>query len=143
MIRKPAEHTLEFLLAFDGRVHWLEKGYRIEFAIKRVTTSKTHPHGLRYSLTLHDPTGNRLLGFDNAHAVAPTGSRFRRRSIAADHWHRTESDPGRPYHFTDADALLQDFFREARRILAERGVVDTVVRIEEEREDRRGRGTMT
>jgi hypothetical protein len=44
---------------------------------------------------------------------------------------RTESDPGRPYEFKDADTLLQDFFREVRRILTERGISDGVVRVEE------------
>ena len=32
---EPHEHTLEFLLAFDGRTHWLEQGYRLKFEIKR------------------------------------------------------------------------------------------------------------
>jgi hypothetical protein len=30
------EHGLEFLLAFDGRVHHLEQGYWLKFEIKRV-----------------------------------------------------------------------------------------------------------
>ena len=49
----------------------------------------------------------------------------------ADHWHRTHIDEGRPYDFTDADTLLRDFFREVRRVLAERGVSDAVIRVEE------------
>ena len=40
--------TLEFLLAFDGRIHHLEKGYWIKFEIKRVEASKPRPYGLSY-----------------------------------------------------------------------------------------------
>lgn len=40
---------------------------------------------------------------------------------------------GRPYQFVDADILLQDFFREVRRVLRERGIPETVIAVEEER----------
>jgi hypothetical protein len=125
------DHTLEFLLAFDGRVHHLEKGYWSKFEIKRVPATTRRPFGVSYSFTLHAPNGRRLVGFDNAHGVAAAGSRFGRRSRASDHWHRTSNDRGPPYTFKDADTLLQDFFREVRRVLAERGVSDMVVREEE------------
>lgn len=68
------EHTLEFLLAFDGRVHWLESGHWIKFEIRRVEPTPKRPHGLRYSFTLHDPQGQRLVGFDNAHGVSESGT---------------------------------------------------------------------
>ena len=42
------DHTLEFLLAFDGRLHHLEKGYWLKFEIRRTNLSPTQPHGLRY-----------------------------------------------------------------------------------------------
>jgi hypothetical protein len=134
MIYRDADHGLEFLLAFDGSVHHFEEGYWIKFEIKRIDATKRRPHGLSYSFTLHAPDGTRLLGFDNAHGVAPAGSKFKRPPEASDHWHRTEEDPGRPYAFTDADRLLQDFFREVRRILADRGIPETVVKIEQKRE---------
>jgi uncharacterized protein DUF6516 len=127
------DHTLEFLLAFDGRVHHLEGGYWINFKVKRVEPTKRRPHGLSYSLTLHAPDGMRLVGFDNAHSARVAGSRFKQRPAASDHWHRTENDPGRPYEFKDADTLLQDFFREVRGILASRGISEMVVRVQEER----------
>jgi hypothetical protein len=66
--------------------------------------------------------------------VAPArGSRFKRPPATNDHWHRTENDAGRPYRFVDADTLLQDFFREVRGVLRDRGVSETVVAVEEER----------
>jgi Family of unknown function (DUF6516) len=133
MRNEPSEYGLEFLLAFDGRIHHLEEGYWIKFEIKRVEATKKRPHGLSYAFTLHAPDGARLVGFDNAHGVRARGSRFKVRPEASDHWHRTETDPGRPYPFKDADTLLQDFFREVRRILAERGIPETVVEVQDER----------
>ena len=47
--------------------------------------------------------------------------------VRHDHWHRTEEDEGRPYHFTDAETLLADFFAEVRRVLDERGVSEVVI----------------
>jgi hypothetical protein len=78
-------------------------------------------------LTLHDPDGNRIMGFDNAHAVDAPDSGFRKPGVAYDHWHRTDDDEGRPYRFTTADQLLADFFAELRRELTNRGVSDAVI----------------
>ena len=92
MARKRPEHTLEFLLDFDGRVHWYAGGYWVKFEIGRVDKTKERPHGLSYSFTLHGPDNKRLVGFDNAHSVAPLGGRFNQRSATTDHWHCGESD---------------------------------------------------
>jgi Family of unknown function (DUF6516) len=124
-------HTLEFLLTFDGHINWYAEGYFTKFEIKRVAPTAERPHGLRYSLTLHAPESTRLMGFDNAHTVAGVGSRFAKRQAAADHWHRTEDDEGRPYVFTDAATLIFDFFAEVERTLKERGVPTDVMRIEQ------------
>jgi hypothetical protein len=129
------DHGLEFLLDFDGRVHVLEGGYWLKFEIKRVAASNRRPHGLAYSFTLHDPVGKRLIGFDNAHGVA----RKRRRSVrgvATDHWHRTEDDAGRPYAYTDAMTLIDDFFDEVERVLRERGIGTIVVAVHDSKEDK-------
>jgi len=47
---------------------------------------------------------------------------YAKRQAEADHWHRTENDPGRASAFTDAATLIEDFFAEVERILRERGV---------------------
>jgi Family of unknown function (DUF6516) len=133
MPRRDPEYTLEFLLAFDGHVHHLEGGYRLKFEIRRVDSTPARPHGLSYSFTLHAPDGTRLIGFDNAHAVPAAGSRFKISPEASDHWHRTEHDSGRPYKFTDAATLIDDFFDEAERVLRERGVEMTVIKMEDTR----------
>lgn len=121
------DHGLEFLLAFDGRIHLLERGYWLKFEIERTETNVARPHGLRYSFTLHGPTGKRLIGFDNAHAVRSLGSRFKKGPPGYDHWHRTETDLGRPYSFIDAETLVDDFFREVSRVLLERGISLNVI----------------
>lgn len=121
------EHALEFLLAFDGRVHRFDKEYWAKFEVKRVEPTPERPHGLRYSFTLHDPNGNRLLGFDNAHGVPPQGSRYRKPSVEHDHWHRTAEDEGRPYEFRGVAQLLADFADEVRRVLDEHGISDEVI----------------
>ena len=116
------EHTLEFLLAFDGRIHHRPQEYWPKFEIERAPPTKERPHGLRYSFTLHDPSGRRLMGFDNAHAVPSQGARYRKPEATHDHWHRTTDDEGRPYRFTTADQLLLDFEAEVTRVLTERGI---------------------
>ena len=40
------EHQLEFLLAFDGRIHHLEASYWLKFRIKRIEADERRPHGL-------------------------------------------------------------------------------------------------
>ena len=114
----PRRDDLEFLLDFDGAVFAFEAGYWIKIKARLVAPDVSRPHGVDYSLTLHDHTGRRILGFDNAHPV----SRGKRKSAGNDHWHRAEDDTGRVYEFTDGHGLIADFFREAERVLKERGV---------------------
>ena len=127
-MKEVRDHTLEYLLAFDGRLHWMLDDYHLKFEIRKIKPTAYRPHGLRYAFTLHDPSGKRLLGFDNAHAVMPPGA-HKERPATADHWHRTEDDKGRPYKFVDADKLLADFFKEVNRVLKERGISDEIVRV--------------
>ena len=67
-----------------------------------------------------------------AHGVTGTGPRFGKRPEVRDHWHRTEDDPGRPYRFTDAETLIDDFFAEVEHTLRERGIGTTVIAVEED-----------
>lgn len=127
---KQPDYALETLLDYDGRKHWLENGYFLKFEIRRVDPDPRIPHGLRYSLTLHDGSGHRIMGFDNAHAVKPSG-KFKKVGLAADHWHRTSHDKGVPYVFVDVETLLDDFFDNVERILSDRGISTDVVRVEE------------
>lgn len=122
MAKKHGEHTLEFLLGFNGRVHRYAGGYWLKFEITKGKESEDRPHGLSYSFTLHGPDNRRLVGFDNAHGVPAKGSRFKKRSKAMDHWHRTGTDEGHPYEFKDAETLIGDFFDEVERVLRAHGI---------------------
>ena len=77
------------------------------------------PHGIRYSLTLHDRHGRRILGYDNAHATKPAKKGFAGRRLEYDHRHRHAKDKGVPYTFESAYQLLADFFCEVDRVLKE------------------------
>lgn len=74
------------------------------------------PHGLDYSLTLHGPDGERLVGFDNPH---PVGAR--RRGAAQDHRHRLRTV--KAYDYQDAATLLGDFWILVDAALREKGVI--------------------
>jgi len=67
------DRGLDALLDLDGVVYALSDDpapYWVKFVVKQVPASPERPHGLSYSLTLHDPQGDRVLGFDNAHPVS-------------------------------------------------------------------------
>lgn len=126
------EYELEHLLGYDGRRHFLATGHFLKFEVRVVGKSERVPHGIAYALTLHDPNGKRLMGFDNAHPVAHQGSSFVPAARQADHWHRSAQDAGRPYTFVSAVQLLDDFFDEVERILEELGVAFDIVADREE-----------
>ncbi len=65
------DHSLDMLLDLDGQVLVVdpEGNYWVRFVVRRVPVTERRPHGLAYSLSLHGPNGERLVGFDNAHAV--------------------------------------------------------------------------
>jgi hypothetical protein len=121
------DDALEFLLAFDGRTHFLEKNYFFKFSIRRVEATVERPHGLKYSFTLHEPGGRRIFGMDNAHLPPPKGSRFKKRRPVYDHRHASEADTGSAYKYVDAETLLEDFFNGAEAVLAERGIRTVVL----------------
>jgi hypothetical protein len=109
---------LATLLLLNGEIYDQGNGYWIKLEAWSVEANEHLPHGVRYSLTLHDRHGTRLLGFDNAHAVKLPGQRhYTGRRLAYDHRHRHAHDKGVPYEFTSAQQLLEDFFDEVDRVL--------------------------
>jgi hypothetical protein len=111
------------LLDLDRQVFVVDtKGqYWVRFSVSRVASAPERPHGLNYSLTLHGPGGNRLVGFDNAHPVRESGGPGGKGRDALDHKHRMETI--RPYRFKDAATLLEDFWAEVDKLLKEKGVI--------------------
>lgn len=114
------ELGVETLLDLNEQIIDQENGYWIKIAAWRVEASKLVPHGIRYCLTLHEPYGKRILGYDNAHAVKlPKKFKYAGTRLPYDHKHRHASDKGVPYEFRDAHQLLVDFFDEVDRVLRE------------------------
>ena len=114
----PRDPTLDVLLDLDGQVLVVDRkgGHWVRFAVTCVPVSSEKPHGIDYSLTLHGPEGERLVGFDNAHPVAR-----QKRGAPQDHRHRLRSI--RPYEYRDAATLLGDFWEAVDTVLRERGVI--------------------
>lgn len=119
---KLPEHTLEWLLDYDGRRNFFASGHFLKFEIRRIEQSGQVPHGIAYSFTFHDPEGMRLLGFDNAHPVPHKGGQYVKAKPEADHWHRTVDDEGHPYTFVSVEQLLEDFFTKVQKICDEQGI---------------------
>lgn len=117
------DHGLDTLLALDGVTFFVdpEGRYRVRFTVRRTDVSAERPHGLSYSLTLHDEAGERLVGFDNAHSARARRGPGGRRT-ATDHRHRLQSV--RAYDYSDAASLLADFWEQVDAVLKERGVLD-------------------
>lgn len=103
-----------FFVDGDGR-HW------VKFEVKRCEVSPERPQGLRYSLTLHEASGRRLVGFDNAHSVSDVTGPSKRTKQRHDPKHRIRTI--RPYDYKDAATLLADFWTEVDAVLKERGVL--------------------
>ena len=119
---KRSDHTLELLLDLDGLVYATDEGYWLKYEINKVQETVEKPHGIKYSLTLHHPNGNRLFGIDNAHRPAgpqsPAGKS--RRPLVADHMHKGSRMV--PYEYKDAETLLRDFDTGVNATLKKEGV---------------------
>jgi hypothetical protein len=117
---------LEVLLTLDGASYEAAPGYVVEFVVKRTSKTPQRPHGVSYALVFRPIHGEPYLRFDNAHAADRPGGRFVKVSAAYDHWHRDENDPGRPYQFTTAMRLLDDFWAEVKRVMNEKGIPNDI-----------------
>ncbi len=116
--------SLDTLLDLDGQLLVIdpETQHWVRFVVRRVTVTEAKPHGLDYSLTLHGPDGERLVGFDNAHPVKiRSGPGKKGGGLAFDHKHRLKAV--REYEYQDAAALLADFWTTVEEVLRERGVI--------------------
>ena len=112
---------LDALLPLDGEVFFIDPqgNHRVKFEVKRVAASAERPHGLRYSLTLHARDGERLVGLTTPIRLRP--ARDRGEEIGGV---RSQAPAAtiRPYEYSDAASLLEDFWHEVEAALAERGV---------------------
>lgn len=109
----PPDFTRDGLLDLNGEIIVLDDGCWVKFEVRKVAVSTVRPHGLKYSLTLHDPQNERIVGYDNSHAVEKKGW-----STGYDHCHFDKTV--KPYAYRDAISLLEDFWADVDRMRARR-----------------------
>lgn len=103
-------------MPLDGVTYYREDGFWMKFEVRKVEPGHKVPHGIRYSLTLHDSNNERILGFDNAHGIKPKKGKLGARKITWDHKHK--NDQVEFYEFQSASQLLEDFFKAVDEITA-------------------------
>jgi hypothetical protein len=108
------DHDFAFLLSLDGLEFQFASGFSVKIQAREAASTRQRPHGVKYSLTLHDPAGRRIYGMDNAHGI--------RGQPEYDHRHVYGARRVRGYVYRGAAELLEDFYSEVERILSERGV---------------------
>lgn len=118
--KPPTDHGLDTLLALHDTIYEVGGGYWAKITARRIEPDARRPHGIDYSLTLHAPSGKRVLGYDNAHPVDAGGGPGRRKKHGVDHKHAGKSV--RPYGYTDAGTLMSDFWADIERFLKAEGI---------------------
>jgi hypothetical protein len=114
------KNDLETLLELNGIEYGIGAGYWVKFSAKKMPPSEHRPHGIKYSLTMHNQYGTRLVGFDNAHLADIKRKKFTAKRFAWDHKHQRSviSD----YDFDSAGQLIEDFWNLIDQILKEEGI---------------------
>ncbi len=110
------EKGLALRLDFDGWEYVREDGYSVRFSVRACDATVERPHGIRYSLTLHDKYGQKVFGMDNAHAAKPIRKAIAGREQPFDHLHRSAKDKGTPYTLASAEDLITIFYNEISKI---------------------------
>jgi len=100
-------NDLENLLNLNGEVFPMDNGYWVKFEAKIVEISSSIPHGIKYSLTLHDKNNHRVIGYDNAHSCK-SNKKYGAKKETYDHIHKQMDIVA--YEFETASQLLEDFW---------------------------------
>ena len=108
-------HDLENLLMLDGEIFPMDNECWVKFEAKRVEVSKKIPHGVRYSLTLHDKRNQRVVGYDNAHSFKPRKGKYGAKKETWDHMHKKMETF--PYEFSSAVELIEDFWNSVEQYM--------------------------
>jgi Family of unknown function (DUF6516) len=111
----PNDNGLKALQDLDGEIFILDDKHWVKFKCQSVEKNEHIPHGIKYSLTLHDKNKVRILGYDNAHSVKPRRKKFGAHRVVWDHKH--EKEKVKFYEFNSADQLLIDFWKDVNAIL--------------------------
>ena len=102
---------LDVLLNLDGFTFYMEDGYWVKFDAHRITPTRYAPHGISYSITLHDANKIRIVGYDNAHSYLPKKRKYGAKKTTWDHIHKRKKVF--PYEFDSACQLIEDFWKTA------------------------------
>jgi len=87
-------------------VYQMENGWQVVIRADWVDQTDQQPHCLDYALILQDSRGERIFGYDNAHAFDGAAPEDR-----WDHEHKVGRTGQRyPYTFVSAAQLITDFF---------------------------------
>ena len=112
--------SLRALLELDDIEYGITGGFWVKFSVVEVEFNKHRPHGIKYSLTMHNKYGTRLVGYDNGHLADVKRKKFSAKRVEWDHKHNRNiiSD----YDFINAGQLIEDFWNHVDRVLTEEGV---------------------
>ena len=105
---------MDALLSLNGTTFNLDNGYWVKFTAYQVTPNKHKPHGIDYSLTLHNRYNDRIIGFDNDHAPPRKRKGYVGRKVEWDHEHKI--DIIQPYDFKTPVQLLEDFWASVNKV---------------------------
>jgi len=103
-------NDLENLLNLNGEIFPMDNGYWVKFEAKKVPKSIAIPHGVKYSLTLHDKKNQRVIGYDNAHSFK-SSKKYGVKKETYDHIHKQMDIVA--YEFETASQLIEDFWKSA------------------------------
>jgi len=103
------------LLELNGEIFPMDNGFWTKIEARIVVQNERIPHGVRYSLTLHDKTNLRVLGYDNVHRFKAKRKGFGARKTEWDHRH--ERKRVKPYIYQSAGRLMEDFWNDVNRII--------------------------
>ena len=115
-----SDPALRVLLEMDGDIYEQGGGYYIKIKANDVQPDAARPEGINYPLTLHDSSGERLLGYDNAHALKTASGPAGKGKRSQHHIHR--GNRVLPYNFENVEKLLDNFFDDVDEILEKAGV---------------------
>lgn len=101
-------YDIENLLNLDGEIFPMDSGYWVKFEASKIDPSPEIPHGVKYSLTLHDRHNQRVIGYDNAHSYKPRSAKYGAKKETWDHIHK-KMDVF-PYEFDSASQLMEEFW---------------------------------
>jgi hypothetical protein len=120
---KKRDPGLDNLLDLDGQVLVVDPDgkFWVKFVVHKIDPTPEKPHGLDYSLTLHNEAGERLVGFDNAHPVKSGFGPGAKRKKEFDHRHRHRTT--KPYEYQNSAHLLEEFWAEVDKVLKKKGVI--------------------